>query len=86
MQHNILIFFENIQLIKGNNMSIDFDVVISSPVYSIDMKSGLDTLQGVCAATRYIVPERKLGFFQRVRSRSITYAVIFRLQILFITC
>jgi hypothetical protein len=54
MQHNIFVFFENIQLIKGNNMSIDFDVVISSPVYSIDMKSGLDTLQGVCAATRYI--------------------------------
>lgn len=35
-------------------MSIDFDVVIDSPEYSIDMKSGLDTLQGVSDATRYI--------------------------------
>jgi len=35
-------------------MSIDFDVVIDSPEYSIDMKSGLDTLQGVSEATRYI--------------------------------
>jgi hypothetical protein len=35
-------------------MSIDFDVVIDSPEHSIDMKSGLDTLQGVSDATRYI--------------------------------
>lgn len=41
-------------------MSINFDVVISSPEhsvepdYSIDMKSGLDTLQGISGVTRYI--------------------------------
>ncbi|TRX01165.1 hypothetical protein [Candidatus Methylobacter oryzae] len=35
-------------------MSIDFDVVIDSPEHSIDMKSGLETLQGVSETTRYI--------------------------------
>jgi hypothetical protein len=48
-------------------MSINFDVVISTLEDSVDMKSGLDTLQGVSDATRYIaeavlgerVPERQ---------------------------
>jgi hypothetical protein len=48
-------------------MSINFDVVIDSTDDSVDMKSGLDTLQGVSDATRYIaetilterVPERQ---------------------------
>jgi len=48
-------------------MSINFDVVIDSIEDSVDMKSGLDTLQGVSDATRYIaeavlgerVPERQ---------------------------
>ncbi|MEI7255873.1 hypothetical protein [Dickeya dadantii] len=35
-------------------MSIDFDVVINSPDLSIDMKSGLDTLQGVSDSSRFI--------------------------------
>jgi hypothetical protein len=48
-------------------MSINFDVVINTAEDSVDMKSGLDTLQGVSDATRYIaetilgerVPERQ---------------------------
>lgn len=48
-------------------MSINFDVVIDSSDDSVDMKAGLDTLQGVSDATRYIaetllserVPERQ---------------------------
>jgi hypothetical protein len=32
-------------------MSINFDVVIDTPEHSVDMKSGLDTLQGVSDAT-----------------------------------
>ena len=32
-------------------MSINFDVVIDTPENSVDMKSGLDTLQGVSDAT-----------------------------------
>lgn len=48
-------------------MSINFDVVINTTEDSVDMKSGLDTLQGVSDATRYIaetilgerVPERQ---------------------------
>ena len=48
-------------------MSINFDVVINSNDDSVDMKSGLDTLQGVSDAMRYIaetllnekVPERQ---------------------------
>lgn len=48
-------------------MSINFDVVIDTTEDSVDMKSGLDTLQGVSDATRYIaeavlgerVPERQ---------------------------
>ncbi|ADD69575.1 conserved hypothetical protein [Denitrovibrio acetiphilus DSM 12809] len=35
-------------------MSINFDVVIDSPDQSVDMKAGLDTLQGVSDATRSI--------------------------------
>ncbi|MBO8134710.1 hypothetical protein [Dickeya fangzhongdai] len=35
-------------------MSINFDVVINSPDLSIDMKSGLDTLQGVSDSSRFI--------------------------------
>ncbi|WP_426167438.1 hypothetical protein [Pseudoduganella sp. R-34] len=48
-------------------MTINFDVVIDTTEDSVDMKSGLDTLQGVSDATRYIaetvlgerVPERQ---------------------------
>lgn len=48
-------------------MPIDFDVVINTPEDSVDMKTGLDTLQGVSDATRCIaeailcerVPERQ---------------------------
>lgn len=48
-------------------MAINFDVVIESPLYEVDMKTGLDTLQGVSDATRTIaetlltgkVPQRK---------------------------
>lgn len=48
-------------------MAINFDVVIDTDDDSVDMKSGLDTLQGVSDATRYIaetilcerVPERQ---------------------------
>jgi hypothetical protein len=35
-------------------MSLDLDVVINSPEYSIDMKAGLTTLQGASDATRII--------------------------------
>lgn len=35
-------------------MSLNLDVVIESPTESVDMKSGLDTLQGVSDAVRYI--------------------------------
>lgn len=35
-------------------MSINFDIVIDSPEHSIDMKAGLDTLQGVSEVTRCI--------------------------------
>ncbi|MEI7264080.1 hypothetical protein, partial [Pectobacterium carotovorum] len=35
-------------------MSIHFDVIINSQDLSIDMKSGLDTLQGVSDSTRFI--------------------------------
>jgi len=35
-------------------MSINFDIVIDSPEYAVDMKSGLETLQGVSDATRTI--------------------------------
>lgn len=35
-------------------MSINLDIVIDSPEPAIDMKAGLDTLQGVSEATRYI--------------------------------
>ncbi|MES2299751.1 MAG: hypothetical protein V4582_22115 [Pseudomonadota bacterium] len=48
-------------------MALNFDVVINTNDDSVDMKSGLDTLQGVSDATRYIaetllgdrVPERQ---------------------------
>lgn len=48
-------------------MTINFDVTIGTPEYEVDMKSGLDTLQGVSDATRTIgetlltgkVPQRK---------------------------
>lgn len=48
-------------------MAINFDVVIETPDYEVDMKAGLDTLQGVSDATRIIgetlltgkVPQRK---------------------------
>ena len=35
-------------------MAINFDVVIETPEYEVDMKAGLDTLQGVSDATRII--------------------------------
>lgn len=35
-------------------MSINFDILIDTPEYAVDMKSGLDTLQGVSDATRTI--------------------------------
>lgn len=35
-------------------MSLVFDVVIDTPEYSVDMKTGLETLQGVSDATRCI--------------------------------
>lgn len=35
-------------------MCINFDVVIESPENSVDMKAGLDTLQGASEATRYV--------------------------------
>lgn len=48
-------------------MAINFDVVIGTPDYEVDMKAGLDTLQGISDATRTIaetlltgrVPQRK---------------------------
>lgn len=48
-------------------MAINFDVIIETPDYEVDMKTGLDTLQGVSDATRTIaetlltgkVPQRK---------------------------
>lgn len=48
-------------------MTINFDVIIDTPEYEVDMKSGLDTLQGVSDATLIIaetlvtgrVPKRK---------------------------
>jgi len=51
----------------GCVMAINFDVVIDTPDYEVDMKTGLDTLQGVSDATRTIaetvltgrVPQRK---------------------------
>lgn len=47
-------------------MPINFDVVIDTPEYEVDMKSGLDTMQGISDATQIIgealltgkVPER----------------------------
>ncbi|WJN58536.1 hypothetical protein [Pseudomonas sp. SO81] len=42
-------------------MPINFDVVIESPDYEIDMKSGLDTMQGVSDATRTIGETLLLG-------------------------
>lgn len=47
-------------------MPINFDIVIDTPEYEVDMKSGLDTMQGVSDATQIIgetlltgeVPER----------------------------
>jgi hypothetical protein len=52
---------------KKNYMSLNLDVVIDTPEESVDMKSGLDTLQGVSDAARCIaetiltgkVPERQ---------------------------
>lgn len=35
-------------------MAINFDVVIETPEYEVDMKAGLDTLQGISDATRII--------------------------------
>lgn len=35
-------------------MSLNFDVIVDTPEHSIDMKTGLDTLQGVSEATRCI--------------------------------
>lgn len=35
-------------------MAINFDVVIDTPDYEVDMKAGLDTLQGISDATRTI--------------------------------
>lgn len=35
-------------------MEVNFDIVIDTPEHSIDMKAGLDTLQGVSDATRCI--------------------------------
>ncbi|WP_417422342.1 hypothetical protein [Halomonas sp.] len=35
-------------------MSIDLDVVIKTSDYSVDMKSGLETLQGASETTRCI--------------------------------
>ncbi|MDP3847195.1 MAG: hypothetical protein Q8R10_12315 [Pseudomonas sp.] len=51
----------------GEIMTVNFEVVINTPVYEVDMKAGLDTLQGVSDATRIIaetlvtgkVPQRK---------------------------
>lgn len=51
----------------GSVMAINFDVVIDTPDYEVDMKAGLDTLQGISDATRTIaetlltskVPQRK---------------------------
>ncbi|WP_311240505.1 MULTISPECIES: hypothetical protein [unclassified Xanthomonas] len=40
--------------IENNVASMNFDAVISSPDESVDMKSGLDTLQGISDATRKI--------------------------------
>lgn len=48
-------------------MAINLDVVIDTPEYEVDMKAGLDTLQGISDATRTIaetlltgkVPQRK---------------------------
>ncbi len=34
-------------------MSLNMDVLIESPEYEIDMKTGLETLQGISEATRY---------------------------------
>ncbi|WP_218192455.1 hypothetical protein [Pseudomonas sp. Irchel s3f19] len=49
------------------SMAINLDVVIDTPEYEVDMKAGLDTLQGISDATRTIaetlltgkVPQRK---------------------------
>ena len=35
-------------------MPVDLDIVIETPEHSVDMKSGLDTLQGTSEVTRYI--------------------------------
>ena len=57
-------------------MSINFDIEIDSPEYAVDMKSGLDTLQGVSDATRTIAESvltdrvvRRQSYKSKVRTK-----------------
>ncbi len=52
-------------------MPINFDIVIESPDYEVDMKAGLETLQGVSDATRTIGETLLLGKVpERISSKS----------------
>lgn len=52
-------------------MPINLDVVIDTPEYEVDMKAGLETLQGVSDATRYIAETLLTGRVpQRQSARS----------------
>ncbi|WP_045376643.1 hypothetical protein [Vibrio campbellii] len=52
-------------------MSIAFDIVIDSPEYAVDMKSGLETMQGVSDSSRHIAEAICLGrVVKRQRSES----------------
>lgn len=52
-------------------MPINFDVVIESPDYEVDMKAGLDTMQGVSDAIRTIGETLLLGKVpERITSKS----------------
>ncbi|WP_423172624.1 MULTISPECIES: hypothetical protein [unclassified Stenotrophomonas] len=52
-------------------MEVTFDVVISSPDESVDMKTGLDTLQGISNATRRIAEAVLAGdVVQRLNHKS----------------
>lgn len=54
MKYNKMFILNPKKKEKRKIMSINFDVVIDSADYSVDMKAGLDTLQGVSDATRTI--------------------------------
>lgn len=70
------LYLQATQLIKSRTMELDLDVVIDSPTYSVEMKSGLKTLQGASDALTTIsetiltgyIPEKKT-YKSSVRTR-----------------